>query len=73
MSAVARTIRAHYDGRCFVPDEPVELEPDTAVNVVVAGGGQTWASLRLGIPPIRLRGEGASLSEAIIQEREQGY
>jgi len=73
MTTATRTIRAHYDGRAFVPDEPVELAPDTPVDVLVTAEGQTWASLRLGVRPVRLRGRGPSASDTVIQERERGH
>ena len=30
------SIRAHFDGKVFVPDEPVLLPPDAAVRLLVA-------------------------------------
>lgn len=30
------SIRAHFDGKVFVPDEPVLLPPDSAVRLLVA-------------------------------------
>lgn len=30
------TLRAHYDGRAFVPDEPVDLPEGTPVRITVA-------------------------------------
>ncbi len=31
-----QTIRAHFDGRVFVPDEPVDVPRDAAVELTVA-------------------------------------
>jgi predicted DNA-binding antitoxin AbrB/MazE fold protein len=40
------TIKAHYDGKVFVPDEPVDLPTGESVTVTVqAGGGKTAADL----------------------------
>lgn len=33
------SIRAHFDGKVFVPDEPVDMPPDTPVRLVLASGG----------------------------------
>ncbi len=33
-----RTIRAIYDGKVFRPIEPVELEPDTEVQILLEEG-----------------------------------
>ncbi len=32
------TIKAHFDGKAFVPDEPVDLPPDQPVTVQVDAG-----------------------------------
>jgi hypothetical protein len=34
---MAFTIRAHFDGKVFVPDEPVDLQPQQAVVVHLEG------------------------------------
>ena len=30
-----RAIRAHFDGRVIIPDEPLELPPDSEVTVLI--------------------------------------
>jgi hypothetical protein len=30
------SIRAHFDGKVFVPDEPVDMPPNTPVRLVLA-------------------------------------
>lgn len=32
-----KTLEATYDGKVFTPDEPVDLEPNTKVKVVIEG------------------------------------
>ena len=62
-------IRARYDGKCIVPEEPVDLPEDTELDVVISVRTRTLAELRLGIPPIIVTGEGLSASEIVIEER----
>lgn len=33
------TIRAHFDGKVFVPDEPVDIPPNTPVRLTLTEGG----------------------------------
>lgn len=64
----AKTIRARYDGRCFVPEEPVDLEVGTPVEVSAAGEGPTFLEKRLGIR-LNPRKGAPLLSSIIIEER----
>jgi hypothetical protein len=58
---VANIIEATYDGRALLPDEPLELEPNTRVRIIVEtvlpenGDGpsffRTARSLRVDGPP----------------------
>ena len=50
------SIRAHFDGRVFVPDEPVNIPPNTPVQLVLTSdGGQPalsgLAELAKALPP----------------------
>lgn len=31
------TVKAHYDGKVFIPDEPVHLQPGTQTEVFIPG------------------------------------
>lgn len=71
MAAVERrrVIRARYDGHCFIPEEPVDLAPDTEVEVTEVDHGPTWAELHLGLPRLAARGPGPSTAEIIHEQR----
>jgi hypothetical protein len=38
------TVKAHFDGKVFVPDEPVDLEPGTPTEVVIPDTIESAAS-----------------------------
>ncbi len=42
------TIKAHFDGKVFVPDEPVDLRPGDVVTVTGVETGSTEPSNRSG-------------------------
>jgi hypothetical protein len=44
-----KTIRAHFDGSVFIPDEPVNLPSGTEVHVFATGSLQ----MKLNDPPVR--------------------
>ena len=72
-------IRAHFDGKAFVPDEPVPFRVNQAVTLHVDAAQDQQAilmskkearrqmceSIRRSIPP------GVSLSEELMAERKQ--
>ncbi|MEN6302144.1 MAG: antitoxin AF2212-like protein [Armatimonadia bacterium] len=69
MSANRKVIRARYDGRCFVPVGPVDLAPDTEVEVMAVEEEQTWLERHFGIRLASLRGRGPLLTEMVIEDR----
>lgn len=68
MTANRKVIRARYDGRCFVPVGPVDMAPDTEVEVTAVGEEQTWAERKLGIR-LHIRKGAPSLTDIVLEER----
>ena len=40
-----KTLNAHFDGKTVVLDEPIKLEPNTKVRVIVPENGETDAQI----------------------------
>ena len=40
-----KTLKAHFDGKSVVLDEPVNLKPNTKVSVIVPENGETDAEI----------------------------
>ena len=52
-------IRAHFDGKVIVPDEAVELSPNTALDVLISPANSKTHSIA------NLRGKGAGLWKSV--------
>ena len=37
---MTRTIRVHFDGQVFVPDEPVDVPPNESLQITIEVGGE---------------------------------
>jgi hypothetical protein len=51
------SIRAHFDGKVFIPDEPVDMPPNTSVRLVLATDNgrpplADLADLAKSLPPV---------------------
>ena len=40
-----KTLNAHFDGKHIVLDDPIHLEPDTKLRVIVSDSGETDAEI----------------------------
>ena len=69
--AAAESVRVmvRYDGKCLVPQEPLDLPQGEDIEIIVPALPRTWAEKHLGLPPLVLQGEGPTLSEIIIEDR----
>jgi hypothetical protein len=69
MTAMPRRITVRYDGKCLIPREPLDLPQDEDIDVVVSLPPRTLAEVRLGIPPIILKGQGPTATDIVLEER----
>ena len=62
-------VRGVFDGEKVIPREPLNLPPDTEVEIVVPEREITYAERYLGLPRIEVKGPGPAASEIAIEER----
>ncbi len=69
--AVAEPVRitVRYDGKCLVPQGPLDLPQGEDIEIIVPALPRTWAEKHLGLPPLVLRGEGPTVAQMIIEDR----
>ena len=66
-----RRARGVYDGQNVILYEPLDVPLNTEMEfeIRILADQVTWASKRLGLPNLKVKGDGPSASDIIVEER----